>query len=130
MAQTTFQPSEFATLQGIVWLAVLVTIGIRSTAAALIAGVTLVFPDAIFQYYWPSVTNLPVWLQIGFGLGAISAAKYPDGVLAENGRRLRRLLLRASSVGRGRPEHSGGLSLGIGGVEMVDGAPRVVEGVS
>ena len=45
MAQTTFQPSEFATFAGVVWLAVLVTIGVRSTAAALIAGLTLVLPQ-------------------------------------------------------------------------------------
>ena len=30
-------------------------------------------------------------LPVLFGLGAISAAKYPDGVLAEQSRRLRRL---------------------------------------
>ncbi len=36
LAQTTFQSSEFATFAGIVWLAVLVTIGIRSNAAALL----------------------------------------------------------------------------------------------
>jgi branched-chain amino acid transport system permease protein len=129
MAQTSFEPSEFATLAGIVWLAVLVTMGVRSTAAALIAGVALVFPDAIFQYYWPNITNLPVWLSIGFGLGAISAAKYPDGVLAENGRRLRRLLLRFGPGGRG----SDGLddfSLTAGAIEAEPGVPRVAEGVS
>ncbi len=58
MAQTTFQPSEFATFAGVIWLAVLVTIGVRSTAAALIAGLVLVFPDAIFSFYWPSATWL------------------------------------------------------------------------
>jgi branched-chain amino acid transport system permease protein len=126
MGQTTFQPGEFATLQGIIWLAVLVTMGVRSTAAALIAGVTLVFPDAIFQYYWPQITNLPTWLAIGFGLGAISAARYPDGVLAENGRRLRRLLLRFAPAGEG-PESFDDLSLTGGEVDTV---PRVVEGVS
>lgn len=129
MAQTTFQPSEFATIAGIVWLAVLVTMGVRSTAAALIAGVALVFPDAIFQYYWPSITNLPVWLSIGFGLGAISAAKYPDGVLAENGRRLRRLLLRIGPVGKGS-ERFDGIGLTAGEVDIVPDAPRVAEGVS
>ena len=44
MGQTTFQPAEFATLAGIIWLAVLVTIGVRSTAAALIAGVRACLP--------------------------------------------------------------------------------------
>ena len=38
LAQTSFQPSEFATFAGVVWLAVLVTIGVRSNAAALLAG--------------------------------------------------------------------------------------------
>jgi hypothetical protein len=108
----------------------LVTIGVRSTAAAVIAGVILVFPDAIFQYYWPSLTNLPVWLQIGFGLGAISAAKYPDGALAENGRKLRGLLLRfGPSAGRG-PEPFDDISLTPSEVDGGQPVPRVVEGVS
>ena len=90
-AQTTFQPSEFATFAGIVWLAVLVTIGVRSNAAALMAGLTFVMLPALSQAYLPTWTAnvLPVL----FGLGAISAAKYPDGVLAEQSRRLRRLVL-------------------------------------
>jgi branched-chain amino acid transport system permease protein len=123
----TFQPSEFATLEGIIWLAVLVTMGVRSTAAALLAGVVLVFPNAIFQYYWPQITNLPTWLAIGFGLGAISAAKYPDGVLAENGRRLRRLLLRFAPARR-ELESFDDVSQTPGG--DVDSVPRVAEGVS
>jgi branched-chain amino acid transport system permease protein len=126
----TFQPGDFATLEGIIWLAVLVTIGVRSTAAALIAGVMLVFPDAIFQYYWPSVQNLPTYLAIGFGLGAISAAKYPDGVLAENGRRLRRLLLRFAPASRQGPESFDGIGLVAGGVDPAPGVARVAEGVS
>jgi branched-chain amino acid transport system permease protein len=126
----TFQPGNFATLEGIIWLAVLVTIGVRSTAAALIAGVMLVFPDAIFQYYWPSVQNLPTYLAIGFGLGAISAAKYPDGVLAENGRRLRRLLLRFAPAGRQGPESFDGIGLDVGEVDAAPGVARVAEGVS
>jgi branched-chain amino acid transport system permease protein len=94
LAQTSFQPSEFATFAGVVWLAVLVTIGVRSNAAALIAGVSFVMLPALAQAYLPTWTGnvLPVL----FGLGAISVAKYPDGVLAEQGRRARRLLLHLS----------------------------------
>jgi branched-chain amino acid transport system permease protein len=95
LAQTTFQPAEFATFAGVIWLAVLVTIGVRSTAAALIAGITFVFPSALIQYYLSSWTLLPDVLPVLFGLGAISAALYPDGALAENSRRLRRLLFKA-----------------------------------
>jgi branched-chain amino acid transport system permease protein len=128
LAQTTFQPSEFATFAGIVWLAVLVTIGVRSNAAALVAGLTFVMLPALAQAY------LPVWtanvLPVLFGLGAISAAKYPDGVLAEQSRRLRRVVLRLT------PERPGDLQLtdaavvGTAGVPSVDAAPLVAEQVS
>ena len=89
LAQTTFQPSEFATFAGIIWLAVLVTIGVRSVAAAIVAAFAFVMLPALSQAYLPTWTAnvLPVL----FGLGAISVARYPDGVLAEQGRRLRRL---------------------------------------
>jgi branched-chain amino acid transport system permease protein len=128
MAQTTFQPNEFATFAGVVWLAVLVTIGVRSTAAALIAGLMLVFPNALFSYYLPSATWLTYALSIGFGLGAISAAKYPDGALAEQSRRLQTLVLRL------RPTRPGGEPPGDlnvpAGVQAVDGAPRISERLS
>ena len=77
MAQSTFVPSEFATFAGIIWFAALVTIGIRSTAAALVAGLRLRDAPGVCQAYLPTWTAnvLPVL----FGLGAISAAKYPDG---------------------------------------------------
>jgi branched-chain amino acid transport system permease protein len=92
LSQTTFQPSEFATFEGVVWLAVLVTIGIRSNAAALIGGVSLALLPALTQSY------LPIWTSnvtpVLFGLGAVTAAKYPDGTLAEQSRQLRRLVLR------------------------------------
>jgi branched-chain amino acid transport system permease protein len=98
LAQTSFQPSEFATFLGVVWLAVLVTIGVRSNAAALIAGITFVFPAALAQNYLSTWTWIPNALPVLFGLGAISAAKYPDGALAENSRKLRGLLLRLTST--------------------------------
>jgi branched-chain amino acid transport system permease protein len=101
VAQTTFQPSEFATFAGIVWLAVLVTIGVRSTAAALVAAFAFVMLPALAQAYLPTWTAnvLPVL----FGLGAISVAKFPDGVLAEQSRRLRHLVLRLRPGRAGDP---------------------------
>jgi branched-chain amino acid transport system permease protein len=98
LAQTTLQPSEFATFAGIIWLAVLVTIGVRSVAAAIVAAFAFVMLPALCQAY------LPTWaanvLPVLFGLGAISVAKFPDGVLAEQGRRLRRLAVHLTP-GRG-----------------------------
>ncbi len=94
VAQTTVVPSQFATFAGTVWFAALVTIGIRSTAAALVAGLSFVMLPALTQAYLPGWTAnvLPVL----FGLGAMSAAKYPDGILAEQSRRFRHLLLRVA----------------------------------
>jgi branched-chain amino acid transport system permease protein len=130
MAQSTFQPSEFATFAGVVWLAIFVTIGVRSNAAALIAGLTFVFPNALIQNYLSSWTQLPNVLPVLFGLGAISAAKYPDGTLAEQSRYLRRLLLRISRAKPNDQEAPDALSLVVDDMPSIDGAPRVVEGVS
>ncbi len=130
MAQSTFQPSEFTTFAGVVWLAVLVTIGIRSNAAALIAGLAFVFPPALAQYYLSSWTWVPNVLPVLFGFGAISAARYPDGVLAEQSRRIRRLVLRLKPANPGDQASTDEMSLASGGTGTMDGAPRVVEGVS
>ena len=128
LAQTTFQPSEFATFAGVVWLAILVTIGVRSNAAALIAGLTFVFPSALLQYYFSTVTLLPNLLPVLFGLGAISAAKYPDGALAENSRKLRSMVLRLS------PKRVDSLFEDGDDIEAdiaaVESGPRVAEQVS
>ena len=86
--------------RGVVWLAVLVTQGIRSNTAALIAGLTFtLFPGIALAY-------LPTWFgqvpPILFGLGAIAVAKNPDGVLAMQARQLRTLIdrLRGSRLGQ------------------------------
>jgi branched-chain amino acid transport system permease protein len=128
LAQTTFQPAEFATFAGVVWLAVLVTIGVRSTAAALIAGIMFVFPSALAQYYLSSWTWLPNVLPVLFGLGAISAAKYPDGALAENSRKLRRLMVRTAPVPVevGEPDD---VPSALAEPESVEAAPRVAGNV-
>jgi branched-chain amino acid transport system permease protein len=128
LAQTTFQPSEFATFAGIVWLAVLVTIGIRSNAAALIAGLALVMLPALLQAYLPSWTaNL---VPVSFGLGAIAVARYPDGVLAEQARRLRRLMLRMAPERLGDPQFIDGLEPGSTGAQSIETAPLMVEQAS
>jgi branched-chain amino acid transport system permease protein len=127
LAQTSFQPSEFATFAGVIWLAVLVTIGVRSTAAALVAGLTFVMLPALAQAYLPTWTGnvLPVL----FGLGAISVAKYPDGVLAEQGRRMRRLLFHLTPGRAGDSSALEGPGLTATGVEPVP-TPRVAEHIS
>ncbi|TDC72088.1 ABC transporter permease [Actinomadura sp. GC306] len=72
---------------GLVWLAVLVTIGSRSPVAALVAGLGFHLLPGVFQTYLPTgLADVPVLL---FGLGAIMVAKDPDGVLAMHARQLR-----------------------------------------
>jgi branched-chain amino acid transport system permease protein len=128
LAQTTFQPSEFATFAGIIWLAVLVTIGIRSNAAALVAGLALVMLPALLQAYAPSWTaNL---VPVFFGLGAISVARYPDGVLAEQARRARRLMLRIAPDRLGDPQFLDKLDAGSNAVQSIEAAPLIVEQAS
>ncbi len=91
-AQGSAQSANFSTFEGVVWLAVLVSIGIRSNAAAVLAGLSLAFIPALLQAYLPQwMAPLP---QVLFGLGAIGAARAPDGSLAQLGQTFRRLLLR------------------------------------
>jgi branched-chain amino acid transport system permease protein len=96
-AQTTAQPGNFATFLGVVWLAALVTIGVRSNAAALVACISFTMLPAIALAYLPAWTGqLPAIL---FGLGAIGVAKFPDGTLEQSGEIFRRRLL---SLANGR----------------------------
>ncbi len=84
------QPQSFETFAGLVWLAVVVTMGIRSIAGAAIAGLTFALLPGVFQTYVPvRWGEVPAIL---FGLGAISVARDPDGVVVRAGRQLRHLL--------------------------------------
>jgi branched-chain amino acid transport system permease protein len=112
-AQTSAQPANFDTFLGVVWLAALVTIGVRSNAAALVAGLSFTMLPAVALAYLPSWTGqLP---SILFGLGAIGVAKFPDGSLEQSGEMFRRKLLdladrRGSSGSAGEPGSVNGTS--------------------
>jgi branched-chain amino acid transport system permease protein len=85
-------PGSFATFSGLIWMAVLVTIGVRSTSAALIAGLSFAFIPALFATYLPtSWGEVPPAL---FGLGAVLVARNPEGTLAMHARQLEQLLSR------------------------------------
>jgi branched-chain amino acid transport system permease protein len=110
-AQTSAQPGEFATFLGVVWLAALVTIGIRSNVAALVAGLTFTMLPALALAYFPSWTGqLPAIL---FGLGAIGVAKFPDGSLEQGGEMFRKWVFERAnrhSSSTGAPGATGGLA--------------------
>jgi branched-chain amino acid transport system permease protein len=92
VAQGVALPSNYATLVGVVWLAVLVTQGIRSNVAALLAGLTFTLLPGVALAYLPTwFGNIPPIL---FGFGAILVAKNPDGLLAMQARHLNVLILR------------------------------------
>ncbi len=85
-------PTSYATFGGLVWLAVFVTVGLRSITAAIIAGVTFTLLPGIFQSYLPVTWgNIPTLL---FGLGAVAVVANPDGQLAANMRTAENLALR------------------------------------
>jgi ABC-type branched-subunit amino acid transport system ATPase component/ABC-type branched-subunit amino acid transport system permease subunit len=83
-------PVNYATLAGVVWLAILVGLGARSTVAALVAGLTFtVFPEIINRNLPDAFVQLPTLL---FGLTAIVVARHPDGALSMQGDQFRALL--------------------------------------
>jgi branched-chain amino acid transport system permease protein len=109
-AQTSAQPANFESFLGVIWLAALVTIGVRSNAAALVAGLSFTMLPAVALAYLPSWTGqLP---SILFGLGAIGVAKFPDGSLEQSGEMFRHKLLeladRRSHPSTGAPGAIGG----------------------
>jgi branched-chain amino acid transport system permease protein len=82
--QQHLEPADITTSTGLVWLAVVVFMGIRSPAAAVIAGVVYaVFPALIQQWLpirWGPLTT------VAFGLGALALAQDPRGVVSLYGK--------------------------------------------
>jgi branched-chain amino acid transport system permease protein len=89
--------SNYTTLGGEVWLVVLVTSGIRSNAAAIVAGLSQTLLGGVALVYLPKVFGN--FIAIAFGLGAIAIVKFPDGALTFQARRVRAMTtqFRASS---------------------------------
>ena len=91
MYDQSSDPTTYGTFGGLVWLAVLVSIGVRSLTAALLAGIAFTVLPAVFQTY----LHGPTWLQIPsvlFGLGAIGLATNPEGAVAMYARGLQSLI--------------------------------------
>jgi len=92
-------PLDYATILGLVWLAVLVTFGVRSNIAALLAGLLFTFSPAFIQTVlkleapW---SDMPILL---FGLGAIALAQNPEGTVHQWAMGLQRMLHKASGGG-------------------------------
>ncbi|HXA33536.1 MAG TPA: ATP-binding cassette domain-containing protein [Acidimicrobiales bacterium] len=74
-------PLNFPTTVGVVWIAVMAVFGVRRIGSAFIAGLVYILFPELLQHVTTS-TLLPTVL---FGLGAISLAKNPDGIMAIRG---------------------------------------------
>ena len=91
-------PQQFPTLLGLVWLAVLVTFGVRSNIAALLAGCIFVMSPAFVQSYLQLSST---WAQVPvllFGLGAIALARNPEGTVHQGAMGFQRQLRRLSGA--------------------------------
>jgi branched-chain amino acid transport system permease protein len=89
-------PTSYDTFVGLTWLAVLVTTGIRTSTAALVAGLIFSFVPELFLTYLPaSWGEVPPAL---FGLGAVLVARNPEGTIAIHARQLERLFRRRQPV--------------------------------
>ena len=95
------QPLSYDTFAGLVWLAVVVTLGVRSISAAAIAGLVLPLSQGVVATYLPTRWGeVPAIL---FGLGAIAVAQHPEGAVLQNGAQIRGFIARKFS-GADTPE--------------------------
>ncbi len=89
VTSSPFGNTSAPTIVGLVWLAVVVTWGIRRSGAALLAGLSFSLGTALFGEItnWNATvhaaTQSPYFLPVLFGLGAIGLAREPDGILAQ-----------------------------------------------
>ena len=123
----SFLPDSYNAFVGLIWLAVLVSIGSRSIIAALVAGLAFSLLPGVFSTYLPQdLAEIPVIL---FGLGAVMLAKNPDGVIAMHGRQLHDHLARRAQRRHGPPGDDGPDSVGTSNdVPSKDGAHQVTAG--
>jgi ABC-type branched-subunit amino acid transport system ATPase component/branched-subunit amino acid ABC-type transport system permease component len=77
---------DFPAFLGLIWLAVMVTFGVRRPLYAVVAGLVFALSPQIISYATTSVV-IP---QIFFGLGGVGLARHPDGFISEFKERARR----------------------------------------
>jgi ABC-type branched-subunit amino acid transport system ATPase component len=91
MTNGSFTNSTATPITGLLWLAVVVTFGIRRPGGALLGGLAVMATTPVFNWisgwsFMPSwfndLTGSTYFAAILFGLGAINLAKNPDGLFA------------------------------------------------
>jgi branched-chain amino acid transport system permease protein len=92
LSNNNASPTSYLTIEGLVWLAVVVAIGSRSIIGAIVAGISFAVVPFVFNRYLPlSFAQVPTLL---FGLGALIVAKYPDGLMDLHARQIRHVYAR------------------------------------
>lgn len=92
------RPVDYAYFMGLFWVVIVVSLGSRTVEGAINAGLGFMLFPIFLQQWLPGLLNLiqpwhefgplPVGLQfVAFGLGAITYAKHPEGVLEHQKRR-------------------------------------------
>src|SRR5260221_14769911 len=98
MSELRARRSNYQTTTGLIWFALVATMGVRSIPAALIAGITFVMlPQVLSDHLSQHWQALPTVL---FGLGAIAVARHPDGLVDLVTAQLRRVPRSVGSAGR------------------------------
>ncbi len=121
-------PQFYDTFAGLVWLAVVVTLGVRSIAGAALGGMAFALIPGLFQTYIPARWGeAPALL---FGLGAVMVARNPEGAVLHTGRQVRALLDRILPGGGSLPGAQGDGSLGTGAAEQATSVARPEAGAS
>jgi ABC-type branched-subunit amino acid transport system ATPase component/branched-subunit amino acid ABC-type transport system permease component len=91
MTNGTFTNTSATPITGLLWLAVVVTFGIRRPGGALLGGLAVMATTPVFQWisgwsfmpgWFNDLSGSTYFASIMFGLGAINLAKNPDGLFA------------------------------------------------
>lgn len=91
MTNGTFTNTSATPIIGLLWLAVVVTFGIRRPGGALLGGLAVMATTPVFQWisgwsfmpgWFNDLSSSTYFASIMFGLGAINLAKNPDGLFA------------------------------------------------
>jgi branched-subunit amino acid ABC-type transport system permease component len=103
--------ANFVSFLGLVWVVLVVTMGARSVQAAITAGAAFVLMPELLENLGIDVR----WATVLFGLGALTYAKHPEGILEANTLSTIRLVERLRSRPSGTPTPAGAASGGGGG---------------
>jgi ABC-type branched-subunit amino acid transport system permease subunit len=96
--------ANYSVLFGLLWLVIVVTIGARTVEGAVQAGLAIAFVPEILKALGLS----PAYQFILFGLGAVTYARHPEGILEYNKRRSLETVQRFLTRGRQPPDGESG----------------------